>query len=142
MSNFTNSDGTEERVAVRIVDALLAHALAARTSDIHCEPQEQILRVRYRIDGILIEQESIDGAFVAQVIARLKVLARMNTMQRRIPQDGKFVIIAQENPVDVRMATFPSVYGETVVLRLLDRSAQQHPHLISWVYLLTCMQQF
>lgn len=125
MSNVLYTDGTEERVAVRIIDALIAHALAARASDIHCEPQEQVMRVRYRIDGILIEQEPIDTSFVAQVIARLKVLAGMNTMQRRIPQDGKFVITAHTGLVDVRVATFPSVYGETVVLRLLDRSTQQ-----------------
>lgn len=119
-----HDEGTEERVAVRMVDALMAHALTLRASDIHGEPQEHQLRVRYRIDGMLIEQEPIDGPFVDQVIARIKVLATMNTMQRRIPQDGKFTVLYGARNVDVRVATFPSIYGETIVLRLLDREQQ------------------
>lgn len=119
-----HDEGTEERVAVRIVDALIMHALSLRASDIHGEPQENHLRIRYRIDGILIEQEPIDGAFVDQVVARIKVLAHMNTMQRRVPQDGKCTIAHGSRAIDIRVATFPSVYGETVVLRLLDREQQ------------------
>ncbi len=114
----------EERVAVRMVDALVAHALSLRASDIHLEPQEQRLRVRYRIDGILVEQEPIDGSFVDQVIARIKVLASLNSMQRRVPQDGQFSFDHADRSIDIRVATFPSVYGETVVLRLLDQTRQ------------------
>src|ERR1700722_9397469 len=119
-----HDEGTEERVAVRMVDALIVHALTLRASDIHAEPQATALRIRYRIDGILLEQEPIDGPFIDQVVARIKVLAHMNTMQRRIPQDGKFSIHYDAREIDIRVATFPSVYGETVVLRLLDREQQ------------------
>jgi type II secretory ATPase GspE/PulE/Tfp pilus assembly ATPase PilB-like protein len=124
INKFIEIDATEERVAVRIVDALLSHALFARASDIHCESQEHRMRIRYRIDGILIEQEPIDGLVIAQVVARIKILAGMNTMQRRIPQDGKFVVNTHNGTVDIRVATYPSTHGEAVVLRLLDRSAQ------------------
>lgn len=116
------SDAPEERVAVRIVDALIMHALTLRASDIHAEPQEHRLRIRYRIDGMLVEQEPIDGPFTDQVIARIKVLAALNPMQRRIPQDGKFSVEHAGRMLDIRVATFPSVYGETVVLRLLDQT--------------------
>ncbi len=119
-----NAGAPEERVAVRIVDALITHALTLRASDIHVEPQKERLRIRYRIDGFLIEQEPIDGSFCEQVIARIKVLAGMNPMQRRVPQDGTFSMEHAGRTVDIRVATFPSVYGETVVLRLLDQSAQ------------------
>lgn len=119
-----NAGAPEERVAVRIVDALITHALMLRASDIHVEPQKERLRIRYRIDGFLIEQEPIDGSFCEQVIARIKVLSGVNPMQRRIPQDGTFSTEYAARTVDIRVATFPSVYGETVVLRLLDQSAQ------------------
>jgi len=115
-----HTDPTEERVAVRIVDALLAHALTVRASDIHIEPEELRLRIRYRIDGVLLEQEPIDGPFALQVITRIKVLAGMNTLQRRVPQDGSFSLEHASRTIDVRVATFPAVYGETIVLRLLD----------------------
>jgi type II secretory ATPase GspE/PulE/Tfp pilus assembly ATPase PilB-like protein len=114
----------EERVAVRMVDALVFHALTLRASDIHAEPQEERLRIRYRIDGLLVEQEPIDESFTDQIVARIKVLAGMNPMQRRIPQDGTFTVEHAERAVDIRVATFPSVYGETVVLRLLDQTQQ------------------
>lgn len=116
------SNAPEERVAVRIVDALIVHALSLRASDIHAEPQEHRLRIRYRIDGMLVEQEPIDGPFTDQVIARIKVLAALNPMQRRVPQDGKFSVEYAGRMLDIRVATFPSVYGETVVLRLLDQT--------------------
>lgn len=119
-----HADPTEERVAVRIVDALLVHALSVRASDIHIEPEEQRLKIRYRIDGILLEQEPIDGSFAIQVVTRVKVLAGMNTLQRRVPQDGSFSIAHASRTIDVRVATFPSVYGETMALRLLDRHYQ------------------
>lgn len=136
---FMHKDAPEERVAVRMVDALIAHALSLRASDIHAEPQDHCLRIRYRIDGILVDQDPIDGSCIDQVVARIKVLATMNPMQRRIPQDGKFSIEHANRTLDIRVATFPSVYGETVVLRLLDQT--RNPLTLTQLGLSDAMQQ-
>jgi type IV pilus assembly protein PilB len=122
---------SDDRLVVRLVDALLANALNNGASDIHIEPQQHIVRIRYRIDGVLCEQEPIEIALAPQIISRIKVLARINIVQRRIPQDGKFCFTHTNDTVDVRVSTFPSLYGETMVLRLLDRAYQ----LLSLSYL-------
>lgn len=107
---------------VRLVDNLLDLAIGRSASDIHFEPTTSQLRVRLRIDGILYDHEPVDMAITQQLIARLKVLANINIAEKRIPQDGKFRVIAQGTEIDLRVSTFPALYGEKIVVRILDRA--------------------
>ena len=102
---------------VAFVDELLTKAVAQGASDIHLESTEAGLRIRFRLDGVLYDQEMLDSSLMAQVISRLKVLANINSAEKRIPQDGKFLISSAEQGIDVRVSTFPSVHGEKMVLR-------------------------
>lgn len=108
---------------IRIVDAIIDLALTRRASDIHVEPTEHNLRIRYRIDGILYDQEAVDAKHMQQVISRLKVMAHIDIAERRVPQDGTFQQTHNKTVIDFRVSTFPSIYGETVVIRILDHSA-------------------
>lgn len=110
--------------SVSVVDNAIFSALDIGASDIHFEPNIDNLRVRFRIDGLLHDQDLIDGESASRVIARIKVLSGLNTAERRIPQDGKFAILHLGRSVDIRVATFPCVWGERVVLRLLDGQEQ------------------
>ncbi len=107
---------------VRTVDLLIAQAVRDRASDIHMEPQEQHLRVRYRIDGILHEVQTLPLSVHAQLVSRVKVLAGMNIAERRRPQDGQFSVQIEGKDVDFRVATSDSSHGEMMVLRVLDKS--------------------
>lgn len=107
---------------VRIVDTLLAHAIMRAASDIHFEPMAQQLRIRLRIDGVLYDHEPIEAQVMQQMLARLKVLANINIAEKRVPQDGKFRIVSDGNEVDLRVSTFPTLYGEKIVVRILDRA--------------------
>ena len=113
----------EESVVSR-VDALLKDAIEHRASDIHLEPTRDELRVRFRIDGILVDQQPFSSSLTASIIARLKVLANMDSAERRIPQDGKFHLMHDGNEVDIRVSTFPCLHGEKMVVRILDRMLQ------------------
>ena len=107
---------------VRTVDLLIAQAVRDRASDIHFEPQEGRLRVRYRIDGILHDVQTIPLGMHPALVSRLKVLAGMNIAERRRPQDGQFSVRIEDKDVDFRVATSDSVHGEMAVLRVLDKS--------------------
>lgn len=107
---------------VRTVDLLIAQAVRDRASDIHLEPQEHHLRVRYRIDGILHDVQDIPLSVHPALISRLKVLAGMNIAERRRPQDGQFSVQIEDKGVDFRVATSDSAHGEMAVLRVLDKS--------------------
>jgi len=120
-SNHTVVD--DESVVAR-VDALLKHAIEHRASDIHLEPTRDELRVRFRIDGILVDQQPFSASLTASIIARLKILANMDSAERRIPQDGKFHSMHAGNEVDIRVSTFPCLHGEKMVVRILDRMLQ------------------
>lgn len=113
---------TQEFSAVEFIDALLHAALTEKASDVHIESTQQGINVRFRTDGILrsITHTAHEDAY--QVIARLKVLANLDVSERRLAQDGKFSFAAPHATVDLRVATFPSLYGEHVVIRILDRS--------------------
>lgn len=112
-----------DQSVVRQADALINRAIEHNASDIHLEPTAQHLRVRFRIDGVLYDQQSIEKSIMHQLISRLKVLARMNIAEKRLPQDGKFSISSSGKPVDLRISTFPSLFGEKMVIRILDRAA-------------------
>jgi MSHA biogenesis protein MshE len=115
-------EGSAEAAVVRLLQTMFSDAMQARASDIHIEPSETGLRIRLRVDGVLQEQ-SIEGRRVAAaVVTRLKLMCGLDIAEKRLPQDGRFSARVREATVDVRLATMPTPYGESVVLRLLDQS--------------------
>ncbi|NOY27743.1 MAG: type II/IV secretion system protein [Oligoflexia bacterium] len=105
---------------VLLLDQLLQRALEHRASDLHIEPKDRMVRVRLRVDGVMIEQRPVRQSYGAQLISRIKVLGQMDIAERRLPQDGTFTFMAKNNtPVAVRASTFPCIGGEKAVLRLL-----------------------
>lgn len=112
----------QEFPVIRMVDTLIATAIVRSASDIHFEPMEQSLRVRLRIDGVLHEHEVVNHTVMQQMLARLKVLANINIAEKRVPQDGKFRIATNNAEIDLRVSTFPTLYGEKIVVRILDRA--------------------
>lgn len=109
---------------VSLVDAVLFQAITRSASDIHFEPTENRLRVRMRMDGMLYDQDPIDHAVMHQFLSRLKVLANINIAVKRVPQDGIFRLAYQGQDIDLRVSTFPTVLGEKIVVRILDRAQQ------------------
>jgi MSHA biogenesis protein MshE len=108
---------------VRLIETVFEDAMAANASDIHIEPDEAVLRIRRRIDGVLQEQVMDEKAIVPALVSRLKLMAGLDIAERRLPQDGRFNIKLKNKAVDVRFSTMPTQYGEAVVMRLLDHSA-------------------
>jgi general secretion pathway protein E len=102
---------------------MIALALEKRASDIHIEPFEKEFRVRYRVDGVLFNQEAPPRELKAAIVSRLKLMAKLNIAERRLPQDGRIKLKILGREVDLRVSTLPTLYGESVVMRLLDRSA-------------------
>ncbi len=107
---------------IQTLDLLIAQAVREKASDIHIEPQENRLRIRYRIDGILHDRYSLPLTTHAQLVSRVKIMAEMNIAEQRRPQDGQFSIKTGGREVDIRAATMETQYGERVVLRILDKS--------------------
>jgi type II secretory ATPase GspE/PulE/Tfp pilus assembly ATPase PilB-like protein len=107
---------------VEQVDMLIITAIERGASDIHVEPCRSGLNIRLRVDGIIMQQNSIPREYQLQIVSRIKVLAHINIAEKRIPQDGKITIIHHEKPIDLRVATFPTPLGEKIVIRILDRS--------------------
>jgi general secretion pathway protein E len=116
-------DMASEAPVIRLVNNMIAQAVEKRASDIHIEPFEKEFRVRYRVDGVLYNQDSPPKDLKAAIISRLKLMARLNIAERRLPQDGRIKIKILGREVDLRVSTLPTLYGESVVMRLLDRSA-------------------
>lgn len=112
----------EEPVVIKLVNLIIMKAVSEGASDIHIEPEEEILRVRVRVDGILREISSPPKHLQSAVISRIKILANINIAERRIPQDGRFSIKMEGREIDLRVSCVPTIYGENVVLRLLDTS--------------------
>ena len=116
-------DMASEAPVIRLVNAIIAQAVERRASDIHLEPFEKEFRIRYRIDGVLYNQEPPPREMKAAMISRVKLMAKLNIAERRLPQDGRIKIKTLGREVDLRVSTLPTLYGESVVMRLLDRSA-------------------
>jgi len=112
-----------EAPVIRLVNLLVENAIAAEASDIHIEPFEDTLRVRYRIDGVLFDQESPPRRLRDAVTSRVKLMAEMNIAERRLPQDGRIRVSLHGRRVDIRVSTIPTVHGESIVMRLLDRAS-------------------
>lgn len=134
-------DMASEVPVIRLVNQMLVRALESRASDVHIEPFENQLKVRYRIDGILHEVEPPPRQLRAAVISRLKILAQLNIAERRLPQDGRIKIRLGGKDVDLRIATVPTLYGESVVIRLLERG-QIFTELETLGFPLTLLEQF
>ncbi len=113
---------SDEAPVVRFVNLLITQAISDRASDIHLEPTEHDLRVRYRIDGVLHDAHRSPKNIQNGVVSRLKIMADMNIAERRVPQDGRLSVTHQGRKVDLRIATLPTVWGEKVVARILDNS--------------------
>jgi len=120
----TISQIIKEPKIVEIVRKVLEHAIRLRASDIHIEPEENITRVRYRIDGILEEKLTLDKDYHAALVSRIKILAGMKIDEKRIPQDGRFNFSSEFGEVDLRISSLPTVNGEKIVMRLLKKSGR------------------
>ncbi|HTU55210.1 MAG TPA: ATPase, T2SS/T4P/T4SS family [Acetobacteraceae bacterium] len=116
-------DLASEAPVIRLVNQLIARAVETRASDIHIEPFEDRLRIRYRHDGMLAEIESPPARLAPAIISRIKIMARLDIAERRLPQDGRIKLAVRGQDVDFRVSSVPALHGETVVLRVLDRGA-------------------
>ena len=113
--------GEYTQPVVRLVGSLLLDAVKRRASDIHFEPEHAFLRIRYRIDGVLEQIRSLHKTYWPGVAVRLKIISGMNIAETRAPQDGRLSLSLQGRPIDFRVATQPTIHGENIVLRVLDR---------------------
>ncbi|HEY2446763.1 MAG TPA: type II secretion system ATPase GspE [Rhizomicrobium sp.] len=115
-------DIASEAPVIRLVNLLITQAVEARASDIHIEPMENELRVRYRVDGVLRSVESPPNRLASAMISRVKIMAKLNIAERRLGQDGRVAMAVRGKDIDLRVATTPTIYGESVVIRILDRA--------------------
>ena len=116
-------DLASEAPVIRLVNQMIARAVETHASDVHLEPFPDRLRVRYRYDGVLHEIEAPPARLQAAVISRVKIMARLDIAERRLPQDGRIKLTVRGHEIDFRVSTMPALYGEKVVLRVLDRTA-------------------
>ncbi|MHC4626331.1 MAG: GspE/PulE family protein [Planctomycetota bacterium] len=125
-SDISGESEANKAPVIRFVNLLLSQAVKSRASDIHIEPQEKNPVVRMRIDGVLRDMVPPAKKMQAAVVARIKIIARMDIAERRLPQDGRFKVKISGRAVDVRVSVIPTIYGEKVVMRILDASAVKH----------------
>ena len=119
-------EAANQAPVIRFVDLLLRHAVKNRASDVHIEPQADSTAVRVRVDGLLRDIAPPPKKMHAAVVARIKILSQMNIAERRLPQDGRLRIKASGREIDVRVSTIPTIYGEKIVMRILDAAAVTH----------------
>jgi MSHA biogenesis protein MshE len=117
-----NAASTEDAPVVRLLTSVFEEALRVRASDVHIEPQEKHLRIRFRIDGVLHVQTEADAKIAGAVALRLKLMSGLDISEKRLPQDGRFAVKLKSGSVDVRISTMPTQHGESVVMRLLNQS--------------------
>jgi type IV pilus assembly protein PilB len=122
MKDFSAGD-TKDAPAARMLDLVMIQAIRDRASDIHFEPDEKALRVRFRIDGFLYESLSLPKQIHPALNSRIKILAEMDIAETRLPQDGNFNVKLEKRGFEIRVSTFPTIYGENVVLRILDQTS-------------------
>ncbi|UCD58518.1 MAG: type II secretion system ATPase GspE, partial [Candidatus Hydrogenedentota bacterium] len=114
-------DLANEAPIIKLVNVIISQAVKERASDIHIEPYEKELRVRYRIDGVLYQILSPPRSYHAAIVSRIKIMANLNIAERRLPQDGRIKIILSGREIDIRVSIVPTAFGERVVMRLLDK---------------------
>ena len=129
LSNDDDDDDDEAAAAneapvVRLLESIFKDAIQVRASDIHIEPDEEVLRIRQRVDGVLNEYVMKEKRIVGALVLRLKLMAKLNISEKRLPQDGRFQLNIVGKKIDVRLSTMPIQYGESVVMRLLERNDQ------------------
>ena len=122
LADLTPSDEGEDAPVVKLLKSIFEDAVQVRASDIHIEPDETVLRIRQRVDGVLQEQIVKEKKITSALVLRLKLMAGLNISEKRLPQDGRFSLIVKSKKLDVRVSTMPVEYGESVVMRLLDQS--------------------
>jgi type IV pilus assembly protein PilB len=122
----SSKEAATKAPVIRFVDLLLSHAVKSRASDIHIEPQEDSVVIRMRIDGLLRDMVPPPKKMRSAIITRIKILSDMDIAERRLPQDGRFKIKASGRDIDVRVSVIPTIYGEKVVMRILDAAAATH----------------
>ena len=115
-------DDTSDSPVIRLVNLMLSQAVRANISDIHIEPQQSTLKIRQRLDGVLYDMFTPPKHVQSSLISRIKLMARMNIAEKRLPQDGRIEIKVGNKDIDIRVSTLPTAFGERVVLRLLDKS--------------------
>jgi len=123
LSDLASGQGQIDAPVIKLLQSLFEDAVQVNASDIHIEPDEKILRIRLRIDGVLHEQIVKEKSISPALASRLKIMAGLNIAEKRLPQDGRFNIRVRNRVIDVRLSTLPTQYGESVVMRLLDQSA-------------------
>lgn len=120
--DMSKTGGTEDAPVVKLVNLMLADAIKSRATDIHIEPYEDALVVRFRVDGVLMEVMRPPKASHAGIVSRVKILSKLNIAEKRLPQDGRFTVRAADREIDMRVSILPLVTGEKIVMRLLDKS--------------------
>jgi type IV pilus assembly protein PilB len=113
----------DETPIIKLANHIIASAVRKRASDIHIEPRPKMVGVRYRIDGMLVEQEPLPKSIQLQVISRLKIMAKLDISEKRLPQDGQIKIVFENREVDLRVSSLPVRHGEKIVIRILDKSS-------------------
>jgi general secretion pathway protein E len=116
-------DMASEGPVIRLVNLIITRAIEMRASDIHFEPFENQFRVRYRVDGVLHDVESPPNRLQAAIVSRVKIMAKLNIAERRLPQDGRIMLRVKGKEIDFRVSSVPTIYGESIVLRILDKSS-------------------
>lgn len=109
---------------VKIVDSIIQQAVRAKASDIHFEPQEDRVRIRFRVDGVLREIMFLPKVMAATLVSRVKIMAEMDIAEKRLPQDGRVMLKVDGRPIDLRVSTLPTLFGEKIVMRILDKANQ------------------
>ena len=123
--NTVGEDSISQAPAIRLVNAIIERAVTERASDIHMEPRETEFSIRMRIDGLLRDILTVPRELQAAVISRIKVMSGLDITERRVPQDGRFNVKVRDKDIDLRISTLPTVYGEKIVARLLDKSGMR-----------------
>jgi type IV pilus assembly protein PilB len=116
-----SSKDESESPIIKMVDLIITKAVRERASDIHVEPEESRLRIRFRVDGIMREEAAPPKSMQSELLSRIKVAANLDVSEKRLPQDGRFMITVDNSTVDLRVSTLPTIHGEKIVIRLLDR---------------------
>lgn len=115
-------DQSSDNDAVNILNTIILEAISQKASDIHFEPENNILKIRYRIDGVLQNKDIITSEYHSQIITRIKVMAKLDIAEKRLPQDGRIKLMINKREIDFRVSTIPTVFGERIVLRILDKT--------------------
>lgn len=123
IGDIVSGDETDEAPIIRFVTAVISQAYHLRASDIHIEPLEKRVRIRYRIDGVLKEMDSPPKRLQGPIISRIKIMSGMNMAERRVPQDGRIKFAVDKITLDLRVSALPGTHGESVVMRILDKSS-------------------